>query len=306
VILTAFTINYRRCFEFWAAYHMERSGARILLNQHGGGFGSVRHSGVEAHFVRMCDRYYSWGSTHDGDPKVKPMPSFRLRKTARQLNRSTADGPIMVVATTTARYKTFAESGVVGPHMLQYIREQERFVTALQPYARDLLLIRYFNDLWEEPARWRAFDPGLRLQHGRKKELGRESDFIAELRKCRLAVHTANETTYLEALAANFPSLIFWNPSLFEVRDSVEPDFDALRTAGILHDTPESAAEQVNRIAGDVRGWWATAAVQDARRAFCAHLAHTSTTWLQEWRAELRAWTHPSLDSRPCLTTDRS
>lgn len=290
VAFTVFSMHYRQCFEFWAGYSTETRGTKILLSQHGGGFGTARHSSVEAHFVRISDRYYSWGSPHDDDPKVKPMPSFRLRSSAKELHSSDPAGPLLWLATSTARYKTFAESGVVGPHMLRYIDEQERFLRSLCGEAQDLLLWRYFNDLWEERDRFQEKFPRLRMQHGAKNQLGKKTDFFRESRKCRLAIHTANETTYLQSLAANFPSLMYWNPELYEIRPSLQPHFDRLQAVGVMHYTPESAAATVNAIYRDTHTWWNSAALQEARQNFCFHLARTSDDWLSQWVTELNTW----------------
>lgn len=287
VVITAFSMNYRRCFEFWAAYHSECSGTKLLLSQHGGGYGTARHSSVEEHFIRVFDQYYTWGSPLDGESKVKPMPSFRLWKTAKTLNASNPAGQIMWVATTMPRYKNFAESGVAGPHMLVYINEQERFISRLCGEPRNLLLWRYFNCLWEERDRWKEFDPQLRTQLGHKKHLGNESDFIKELKKCRLAIHTANETTYLEALSANFPSIVFWNPTYYETRESLQPYFNKLYIAGVLHYTPESAADMVNKIYRNPEQWWNSPDVQNARKSFCDRLAYTNEGLVEQWKEEL-------------------
>lgn len=288
VAITAFTINYRRCFEFWAAYHAEKSGTKLVVSQHGGGYGTARHIFLDDHFTRAFDRYYTWGSAIDGNPKVKPMPSLRLWKTKKELDSSNPSGSVMWIATTVGRYKTFAESGLVGPHMLTYFREQQSFYEALNEEVRELLLWRYFNDPWEDKERFMAFAPNLRVQRGLKKQLGKESDFISELKKCRLAIHTGNETTYLEALAANFPSLVFWNPKYYEVRESLQSVFDDLVAVGILHYTPESAAAKLNEIYFDPDTWWKSQMVQKARKRFCDALACTREGWLAEWTGELR------------------
>jgi len=288
VAITAFTINYRHCFEFWAAYHAEKSGTKLVVSQHGGGYGTARHIFLDDHFTRAFDRYYTWGSAIDGNSKVKPMPSLRLWKTKRELDSSNPSGPVMWIATTVGRYKTFAESGLVGPHMLAYFKEQQSFYAALSEEVRELLLWRYFNDPWEDKDRFMEFAPNLRVQRGLKKQLGKESDFISELKKCRLAIHTANETTYLEALAANFPSLVFWNPAYYEVRESIRPVFDELEAVGILHYTPESAAAKLNEIYFDPATWWKSQKVQNARKRFCSAVACTHEGWLAEWVGELR------------------
>jgi len=289
VALTAFTINYRRCFEFWAAYHAENSGTKLVISQHGGGYGVARHISLDNHFIKCFDKYYTWGSSVFGNQQVKPMPSLRLMTTKKRLDSSNPNGPIMWVATTVGRYKTFAEDGLAGTHMSLYFGEQQNFYESLCDDARDLLLWRYFNDPWEDLDRFRAFAPNLKFQHGLKKQLGKESDFISELKKCRLAIHTANETTYLEALAANFPSLIFWNPTYYAVHEELQPVFDELKEAGIIHYTPESAAEKLNEIYDNPMEWWETDVVQKARMNFCKALAWTTEDWLNTWKAEIKS-----------------
>lgn len=285
--ITAFTINYRLCYEFWAAYHSEKSGTKLVVMQHGGGYGTARHIFLDQHFIKAFDRYYTWGSILDQNPNVKPMPSLRLRKAKTRLDLSNASGSIMWIATTQARYKTFAESGIAGPHMLAYFAEQRRFYEALSEEVRELLLWRYFNDPWKDKDRIREFAPNLRIQHGTKKQLGKESDFINELKKCRVAIHTGNETTYLEALSANFPSLVFWNPTFYEVRESTQSIFDELVAVGILHYTPESAAAKLNAIFDNPDAWWKSDLVQNARERFCSALANSPEGWLEEWIDEL-------------------
>lgn len=117
--------------------------------------------------------------------------------------------------------------------------------------------------------------------------MGNESDFIKELKKCRLAIHTANETTYLEALSANFPSIVFWNPTYYETRESLQPYFNKLYIAGVLHYTPESAADMVNKIYRNPEQWWNSPDVQNARKSFCDRLAYTNEGLVEQWKEEL-------------------
>lgn len=108
-----------------------------------------------------------------------------------------------------------------------------------------------------------------------------------QLRESRLFIGNANGTTYLEAFTANIPSLIFWNPDQWEIRASAKPYFDKLHSVGIFHDTPESAAELVNKIYNDPIAWWHQPEIQEAKDQFCHQFARTSEHWLKEWKEEL-------------------
>ena len=90
-----------------------------------------------------------------------------------------------------------------------------------------------------------------------------------ELPKCRLVIATYNSTTYLETMALNIPTIIFWNTNISNVRYDAAPYFNLLKSVGIFHDTPESAASHVALIWDDVDLWWKSLVVQNVRRKFC-------------------------------------
>ena len=287
VIVTAYSMNYRQNTELWMAEQVERCDTKLVVIQHGGAFGSSRHISLENHWRKCVDRYYSWGDRAD-DGVVRPLPALRLMQTARELGTEVNPrGPILWLATTLPRYRIYFDSGISGPPMLKYCDEQARFLCGVSPEVKKLLLWRYFKALWGEDRRLRDVDPDLQVQQGRKHELGRQSDFVTEIRRSRLSVHTCNGTTFLQTLAANVPTVVFWNPTYEEVRPiSVRP-LNRLRDAGILHLSPESAAEHVNEICSDPMKWWQGSEVQSARREFCDALAYTHSDWFRMWRDEL-------------------
>ena len=63
--------------------------------------------------------------------------------------------------------------------------------------------------------------------------------------------------------------------------------FARARDAGIVHDSPESAARWAERVYPDVDGWWFDAPTQVAVNEFRDHFARTSAAAFSEWRALL-------------------
>lgn len=61
-----------------------------------------------------------------------------------------------------------------------------------------------------------------------------EVPFQESLVNCRLYVCDHMSTTYTEALAANKPTILFWNPQANELRPEAQPYYDLLRKSGIL------------------------------------------------------------------------
>ena len=70
--------------------------------------------------------------------------------------------------------------------------------------------------------------------------------------------------------------MAFWQNNLEHLREGVLEDYQLLVDAGIIHLSPESAANKVNEIWNDVNGWWLNDSVQNARRQYCEKYARTS------------------------------
>jgi putative transferase (TIGR04331 family) len=85
---------------------------------------------------------------------------------------------------------------------------------------------------------------------------------------------TYNGTTYLETFAANYPTLLYWNPMHWEVREEVKPYFNNLVKVGILHYTPESLASKINEIYSDPLFWWKQQEIQITKDDFCRQFAN--------------------------------
>ena len=89
------------------------------------------------------------------------------------------------------------------------------------------------------------------------------------INESRLYVATYNATTFLETLAANFPTIIFWNPDHWELNKETESYFQLLMDVGIFHRTPYGAAQKVIEVWDNVDAWWMSKNTQSARLFFC-------------------------------------
>lgn len=281
LIFTAGAYSEDEGFKFWAAHQCER-GAKLCVGQHGGHNGMGRWSSCEDHEIKISDRYYTWGWSAAADSAVTvPLSGGPLVRARRALKASRAGGILWAVMSL-PRFSYWMYSVPVGPQMLGYFDDQQRFAKAACPEARELLRLRlYPHDFgWDQAGRWRDADPRLTI-------CGKDEPFIDQLNQSRLFVGTYNSTTYLETFVADYPTVIFWNPAHWELRGSVQSAFDDLRDAGILHDSPESAAAKVNEIYRDPQRWWREPRVQEAKGRFCARFARVREDWLQEWKTEL-------------------
>jgi putative transferase (TIGR04331 family) len=280
LIYTSYAFSANEGFKVWAAENVD-NGARLLLSQHGGHYGTGLWEQSEDHQIAISDRFYSWGWNNRSETNIKPMPSGKLQ-TAKKI-KSNPESPILYVLLDVPRYSYRMFSVPVGPQFLDYMSDQMAFLNTISPDVRELLRVRPKTTSYGWSIESRFKDTGF---GGQLDSL--EKSFLERLRDSRLLISTCNQTTYLETFAANFPTLLFWNPLYWELRPQAEPFFDELRQIGILHDTPESAASKLNDIYDNPMEWWLEPERQLVVKKFNEEFALTSDDWLMKWKNEFR------------------
>ena len=136
-------------------------------------------------------------------------------------------------------------------------------------------MIRLHSDsrrnTWNEQARWKSWDPTLRI------ELGNEN-INSLIASSRLIVHSYVSIGILITLASNIPTLAFWQNDYDHLRDSVIPFYQVLVDAGIIHFSPGSISRAICEAWHDVDAWWKQVKIQQARVIFCENYAKISDT----------------------------
>lgn len=270
-------------FKLWAAEQVER-GTKLLISQHGGNYGTSLWGQTEDHQIAISDHFYTWGWKNRSENNIKKMPACKLIYAKAELS-SNPKGGILWVQMSLPRYSYHMYSVPVASQLLNYIDEQIAFAKHINNNVADLLNLRLYAGFdygWDIKSRFEDAGLGRYIRDN-------NNSFIAALNTSRLCISTYNATTYLETFAANYPSLLFWNPKHWELRAAAQPYFDELRRVGILHDTPESAAAKVNEIYADPLAWWQQSEIQAAKDSFCNEFAYVNDNWLQEWKKELKS-----------------
>jgi putative transferase (TIGR04331 family) len=102
-------------------------------------------------------------------------------------------------------------------------------------------------------------------------------------------VVTYPDTTFIEAMVMNSPTIGLWNPDHFEMAADAAPYFDAFVKQGVVYSDPVSAARQLERVYDSAGDWWAAERIQSARRDFIGRFGR-SGNWIREWGALLNEW----------------
>jgi putative transferase (TIGR04331 family) len=248
-------------FKAWAATKVEE-GSPLVTGQHGGNYGMALWNCNESHQVAISDIYLSWGWDVSGQSKVKPVGNFKdfNRKIMRDPN-----GIALMVTTTVPRYSYHSYSLPISSCQWQsYFDDQCYFVGSLPDILRAKLLVRLnLQDFGHaQQSRWKSHFPDVALDDG-------DQSITLLLKKARICISTYNATSYLETMSLNLPTIIFWNPAHWELRESVEPYFMELKRVGIFHESPGLAAKHMESVWDDIDAWWLSEEVQLVRRNFC-------------------------------------
>ena len=282
LILTYSAHNKDDFFKIWAAEKI-RKGSKLIINQHGGHLGSAKINSHEDHEIKISDQYFTWGWNNKKYSHTKPMSSLSLISKSKKLTPH-PKGKMLLVLFSCVRYSYWMYSSSLSSNYISYVNDQIKFIESLSEKLKEQVKIRYYikNHGWDEKAQINQ-----KLNISEEESPKNKLDVKKSINQSRLYVATYNATTFLETLAANFPTIIFWNPTHWELREEAKKDFDMLRNVGILHYTPQSAAEKIEAIWDNIDNWWLNPELQSVKNKFCYKYARTSSSWLSEWKKEL-------------------
>jgi putative transferase (TIGR04331 family) len=262
VILTSNPHGYD-VFNAYAAEAVDR-GTPYVVCAHSGQHGMLRWFWMEDHERRIADRYVTWGWGDEADPQVRNVGYFRARRPVG-VDHASQDHLYMVLWA--CRQPSLqARSELLGRQWLDYFEDHVRLVELLPAAVREAMKVRlHANDRgWDQKERWRDRCPDVELDEGR----GPLED---HLRSTRLYIATYLGSNNLESMVMGIPTIMFWRPEHWELRESAQHWFTELERVGVFHATPESAAAHVARVWDDVGGWWESDEVVAVVEPFVAH-----------------------------------
>jgi putative transferase (TIGR04331 family) len=266
VIFTSSSYSTDDLFKLYAAEKTEK-GIPLVIGQHGGGIGTHLWAFYEEHQLAICDSFLSWGWTDASEPKVKSIGQLKT-KFPLGVQHSKKNGIMLVMIKSPVQSFHLFSSPIAG-QWLDYFNDQCNFVDNLSDKIRERMTLRLKSDDlgWEPASRLKDRYPDIAIDEG-------NFNINNLIKKSRIYVSTYNATSFLEAFTMNIPTIMFWNPNHWELKDAAIPYFDMLKEVGILYDSPEKAAKHVNSIWDNVDLWWESDILQNTLNFFKKEYSH--------------------------------
>ena len=257
--------------------HAIVNGETVVRTQHGSSYGTMAHSHVKKLTEYSMSAFLTWGWTKQNNSKGRffvgesPLLS-RLRNRHRPRTND-----IILVGTKIMLRSDRINYTPDPSYSTLYRKEKFLFVSSLddsffenlsyRPYVRSSLEM-------DDAAYMLKHFPTLKILNGSLEDA---------MLRCRLLVLDHPGTTLNIAMAANVPTICYWDPNTWPYSPEATPYFEALMKAKIIFPDGKSAARRINDLSDNIQDWWLSHEVQSARQAWADQYARTSRFWWLHW-----------------------
>ncbi len=246
----------------------------IYSLQHGGGYGVDKVNPSEIYERGVSDFFFTSGWIDDEKTKPLSNPIFKNNYYNYKKRKD-----ILFCINDLPRYVYRLHYIPMGStYINKYLKDSLEFLSCLK--IKNNIIIRIYPD--ENNYGNYTKERVDRIFSGLKYDTAKRP-FLNALKYSRLFVSNYFNTTFLEALSNNIPTVVFLNNEIFSFSDHAMPFIIELYSVGILHQTPKSAAAFIDTIYNDIMSWWDSLPVQQARMSFVKKYASCNDDWKSEW-----------------------
>ncbi|TQE84042.1 LIC12162 family transferase [Leptospira noguchii] len=264
---------------FLVADTVERGG-RWYSVQHGGGYGQISNFPLGKIEYFLSNGFISWGwkySQSGYKNNIIPLssPSLSILGMHERKNNE-----ILIITHTYFVYSIRLQSIMLPEMVLDYTNDLINFCEHLSQNDSYEYKVKTTNMSWANHSYLKNKLPkGIEI-------LDLDSfDIVKKMRNSSLCVLDHLGTAYLQSLAMNIPTLLFWNPNHFKESSEFKVFLDLLRGAGILFDDWKAAANKLDEILEiGIEKWWLQDRIQIVRNEFLHNHARISSEWQGEWK----------------------
>ncbi len=263
IFTSALGIRSDDSFMFWTAFQKENNRSNLIIYQHGGGYGISKIFFNQQHELSVCDKFINWGWESD-NKKIVNLGFLKIYNKKYKYNKN---GHIFIPTLGLPRYSYTLHSIPQGPQVENSINDLLKFLSNINKNIFNNLIIKTKGDnrgwFWKE--RIQDKFPEIKIDI--------ESNYFDQLFNSSLCICTYNQTTMLESMYHNIPTIIFYKKEYWKNNYENEDDFKMLIDAEILFYNPIEAAKKINKIHKNIDIWWFSEKTQNIKNIFCQKYA---------------------------------
>ncbi|EMO59012.1 hypothetical protein LEP1GSC161_2938 [Leptospira santarosai str. CBC1416] len=119
-------------------------------------------------------------------------------------------------------------------------------------------------------------------------KISQDESLISRMRNAKVVVIDHLATSYIECIALNIPTILYFKEDFFGYSDKFKPYLMSLKDAGIYHESSDFAVRFLNENYNQIENWWNSSKVQAARQNFLAEYGKIDKNWFSHWKQLVR------------------
>ncbi len=270
--------------KFWFASQINL-GTKLVVLEHGGSLPAYKE--LFNFEEDIADSRGTWflpyHSKHFQLPpsKVVSHKIYNLKTNSLKSREKKNKGYLCIVSSEHARYV----------YRLHFYPMAQQCLTSLD------LIIDFYNNLQgkiQQVSRLKAYlNQGWNTRLRFSKIMGSEKIMKTENLKqamefAHIIVCSYPETTFSEAMATGIPTILLYPDYLYERNPISFPLIKILKSAKIIFNNSEDAAEHINLIWDNPDKWWRSNEVLKAREEFYKQALKINSNWIYDWKIYLK------------------
>ena len=268
-IYTCNNFTYDEVFKLWLSKKI-LSGSKYVVGQHGNNYGTNRY---KSPFIEeeTATEFITWGYNN----KLNSKKGLILRD--HKVNRKKNASKVLFVTT---HYPNRNETWDETYEYEIYKKNQFNFVTKLDDHVKRQLVVRlsknsqiYFGK--DDISEWKNFDNKIFIDNGFTK-------IKTLIRNSKVVIYDYDSTGMLECIGNNIPTLAYWSNGLDHLNDYALKDYKKLVEIGIIHLSPKSLANMLNKSYYDIDDWWFSEKTQEKINEFKKKYANSQPNTIRK------------------------
>lgn len=251
------------------------SSAKLILGQHGGGYGTWKINIGEWWEKKISDAFLVWGWANDDPLKLINIAAFKYEPSLKYSSRPFF---ALYISATASRYCRHIMIPTVFEDLNSeiYLRSKVKLLSCWSENDKLMpLKVRLYPT---DPYQWGEY-ARINKYFSHKVYLSNDNDYYDAINNASIVILDYNLTSLLELLSMNKPVIVCASDQLLSVRDEAIPYYDLLRKVGVIVSSHSLLVEFIYRIQYDIQGWWLSEDVQKARYSFVNRYAMTASSW---------------------------